>query len=73
MFLKQKFSTAKPSLVRVSDITYIKVNCKFRYLCVIIVLFSRKVIFYSVSNKPDAELVTHAFNSAYAKRNPAEP
>jgi putative transposase len=69
--LKQKFTTAKPNLVWVSDITYIKVNGKFRYLCVIIDLFSRKVISYSVSNKPDAELVTHAFRSAYAKRNPA--
>ena len=54
------------------DITYIKVNGKFRYLCVIIDLFSRKVISYSISNNPDANLVTHTFNSAYAKRKPTE-
>lgn len=71
-FLKQKFTTAKPNLVWVSDMTYIKVNGKFTCLCVIIDLFSRKFISYSVSNKPDAELVTHALNSAYAKRNPNE-
>ena len=62
--LKQKFTTAKPNLVWVSDITYIKVNGKFRYLCVIIDLFSRKVISYSVSNNSYAELVTNIFNSA---------
>lgn len=70
--LKQKFITSRPNLVWVSDITYIKVNGKFRYLCVIIDLFSRKVISYSVSNKPDAELVRYTFHSAYAKRNPGE-
>lgn len=70
--LKQNFHTDKPNLVWVSDITFIKVQGNFYYLCVIIDLFSRKVISYSVSNKINTELVIKAFNSAFTKRLPNE-
>lgn len=68
--LNQNFHTDKPNLVWVSDITFIKVQGKFYYLCVIIDLFSRKIISYSTSNKIDSELVIKTFNSAFAKRVP---
>lgn len=68
--LKQNFSIQKPNLVWVSDITYIKVSGKFVYLCVIIDLFSRKVISYYVSNKADTELLIKTLISAVKKRKP---
>lgn len=67
--IKQNFTTDKPNLVWVSDITYVKVNGTFYYICVIIDLFSRKVISYGVSNKIDTQLVVNTFKKAYNIRN----
>ena len=52
----------------VSDITYIRVAGKWYYLCIVMDLFSRKVIAWSISGKPDVDLVMHAFRKAYTKR-----
>lgn len=57
--INKNFFTDKPNLVWVSDITYVKVNGSFNYICVIIDLYSRKVISYSVSNKMDVKLPIH--------------
>ena len=67
--VKKNFTTKKPDLVWVSDITYIKVNGHFMYLCVIIDLYSRKVIAYCVKNKMDTSLVEETFKKAYERRN----
>ena len=67
--LEQNFEQKAPNLVWVSDITYIKAGGKWYYLCVIIDLFSRKVIAWDISSKPDTDLVISVFNKAYAKRN----
>ena len=53
----------------VSDITYIKINGKWYYLCIVIDLFSRKVIAWHISAKLDVDLVISTFNKAYQKRN----
>ena len=66
--LKQQFNQLAPDTVWVSDITYIKVSGKFYYLCVIIDLFSRKVIAYNISGRPDSALVIETFLSAYRSR-----
>lgn len=65
--LQQCFNQQAPNLVWASDITYIKVESKFAYLCAIIDLFSRKVISYTISNKPDCNLAIDAFQDAYKK------
>lgn len=67
--IKQNFTTKEPNLVWVSDITYVKVNRSFYYVCVIIGLFSRKVISYNVSSKIDTKLVSDTFKKAYNIRN----
>ena len=67
--IKQNFTTDKPDLVWVSDITYVKVNGSFYYVCVIIDLFSRKVISYRVSNRINEQLVRDRFKKAFALRN----
>ena len=67
--LNQKFYPDKPNLVWVNDITYVKVNSRFFYVCVVIDLFARKVIAYKTSSKIDSQLVLDTFYSAYYKRN----
>lgn len=67
--LEQQFTQKAPNLVWVSDITYIKATGKWYYLCVIIDLYSRKVISWDISGKPDSDLVISVFKKAYAKRN----
>lgn len=67
--LNKQFKQKSPDLVWVSDITYIRAANRFFYLCVIIDLFSRKVIAYKLSDKIDAVLVLDTFNIAYKHRN----
>lgn len=67
--LNRKFHTSAPNQIWVSDITYVKVGQKWYYLCVIIDLFSRKVIAWKISSKPDAELVISTFKKAFSSRN----
>ena len=67
--LKQQFSQNAPNLVWVSDFTYLKAGGKWYYLCVVIDLFSRKVIAWHLSAKPDVELVMTTFKKAYNARN----
>ena len=67
--LNRNFSVNTPNTVWVSDITYIRLNSHFAYLCVVIDLFSRKVISYTLSTKINSNLVINAFLSAFNKRN----
>ena len=60
--LKRKFNPDEPNKIWASDITYLKVGSKWYYLCVVIDLFSRKVIAWLLSDKPDAKLVIDTFN-----------
>lgn len=66
--LHQDFNQKTPDTVWDSDFTYIKVSGKWYYLCIVMDLFSRKVIAWNISSKPDVELVMNAFKKAYAKR-----
>ena len=67
--LRQSFTQNAPNLVWVSDITYLRAGGKWYYLCVVIDLFSRKVIAWHLSSKQDVELTITAFRKAYAARS----
>jgi transposase InsO family protein len=67
--LQQRFSQNAPNLVWVSDITYLKAGGKWYYLCVVIDLFSRKVISWRLSAQANADLVITTFQKAYDSRN----
>lgn len=70
--LKRQFLTDAPNKVWVSDITYARVGMDFVYLCVIIDLYSRKVISYAISENMDTALVIDTFQQAFLLRgNPA--
>lgn len=66
--LHQEFNQKAPNLVWASDFTYIKVAGKWYYLCIVMDLFSRKVIAWNLSDKPDVDLVMNAFQKAYTRR-----
>lgn len=70
--LQQEFNQKCPNIVWASDFTYIKVAGKWYYLCIVMDLFSRKVISWNISSKPDVDLVMTAFKKAYEKRNHPE-
>lgn len=67
-FLNREFMQDKPNIVWVSDITYIRVKEKFIFLCLIIDLFSRKVIAFGLSDKIDSMLTLSTFDRAYIER-----
>jgi transposase InsO family protein len=67
--LNRQFEVEKPNKVWVSDITYIYTNEDWLYLCVIIDLFSRKVIGWSLSNSIAVEIVINAIKMACFNRN----
>lgn len=68
--LKQQFAVKKPNAVWVSDITYIWTRQGWFYLCVIIDLFSRKVVGWQTSDTLKHEMVIQALNKAYLQRKP---
>ena len=66
--LQQDFSASKSNEKWVSDITYIKTDEGWLYLCVFIDLFSRQVIGWSMSKRINRHLVCNALNMALFRR-----
>lgn len=66
--LRRNFSASKPNEKWVSDITYIKIERGFVYLAVIMDLFSRKIIGWSLDITMTNQLIMDAFNMAVATR-----
>lgn len=66
--IHRHFKTTKPNEVWVSDITAFKIKGKWQYLCVVIDLFSRKVIGFHISKKASTQLLSTTFKSAYTDR-----
>lgn len=50
--LEQRFEASEPDQVWVTDITYIKTHEGWLYLCVVIDLFSRRVVGWSAQSNP---------------------
>ena len=53
----------------VSDLTYVNVNGKWNYICLLIDLFNREIIGYSAGKNKDATLVCRAFSSIKSPLN----
>lgn len=67
--LARRFETNEPNRKWVSDITYIRVNRQWLYLAVVMDLFSRKVIGWSLDNHMREELIIDALNMAIGCRS----
>lgn len=59
--LKREFNGHSPYAAVVSDLTYVRVNYKWNYVCVLVDLFNREIIGYSAGAHKDAQLVYNAF------------
>ncbi len=57
-----------PDQIWVGDVTYLEVNGNWRYLAVVMDLYSRKVVGWSLSKRRDAALSLAAFKQATKKR-----
>lgn len=66
--LCQQFHADRPNQIWVSDVTCFKLNDRYYYICVILDLFSRRVVAYKVSKKNSTQLVTAALKLAYDTR-----
>jgi transposase InsO family protein len=66
--LKQNFVANAPNEKWVTDITYIRTQQGWLYLCVIIDLFSRSVIGWSMSKRINKQLVCNALSMALWRR-----
>ena len=68
--LQQQFTADQPNQRWVSDVTCFKLRDHYFYICVIIELFSRKVIAHKISKRNSTQLITAAFKMAYEERQP---
>lgn len=66
--LKQEFKTTKPNDVWVTDITYIKTHEGWLYLAVVIDLYSRRVVGWSMQSRMEIKLVLDALLMAVWRR-----
>jgi len=68
--INQNFNTERPDQTWVSDITYVWTREGWLYLAVILDLFSRQVVGWSMSHSLSQELVLKAFRQALWRRSP---
>ena len=68
--LRQQFNAQRPNQRWVSDVTCFKLGDHYFYICVIIDLFSRKVIAHKISKKNSTQLLTATFKMAHEERHP---
>lgn len=70
--LNRQFTPDQPNRSWVSDITYIRTHEGWLYLAVVIDLFSRQVIGWSMGSRIDTDLVLNALLMALWRRQPHE-
>ena len=69
--LARRFNPSGPNQAWVSDITYIRTRSGWLYLAVVLDLYARKVVGWSMAPTMHAELVCAALQLAIAQRQPA--
>jgi transposase InsO family protein len=69
--LARRFSVTRPNTAWVTDMTYLWTPQGWLYLAVIIDLFSRRVVGWSMSERIDRKLALDALHMALAQRRPA--
>ena len=70
--IQQDFQATGVNQKWVSDITCIRVGSEWQYLCVILDLYNREVVGWSLAEHMRTDLVTEAYRKARAKRMPEE-
>lgn len=70
--LAQQFNVLEPNETWVTDITYIRTHEGWLYLAVVLDLFSRQIVGWSMQSRIDKELVVSALLMAIWKRKPKQ-
>ena len=70
--LQQQFDVCQPNQFWATDITYIRTHEGFLYLCVVIDLFSRQVVGWSMQSRMQTDIVLQALLMAVWKRKPKQ-
>jgi len=70
--LEQNFTVPQPNQVWGTDITYIRTHEGWLYLAVVIDLFSRQVVGWSMGSRIDTDLVINALLMAVWRRKPKQ-
>ncbi len=68
--VQRDFKPNEKNQIWVSDVTFFRSSFGWIYLCVILDLYSRKVVGWSISNANDSKLVCSALSKAIECRNP---
>jgi len=68
--VKRDFNPSHPNKLWVSDLTYIRTRAGWLYLCVILDLFSRKVVGWSMDKKMKTSMFIKALDMAKENRSP---
>lgn len=71
--LQRRFKVAQPNQPWVTDITYIRTHEGWLYLAVVVDLFSRQVVGWSMGSRIDTSLVLDAVLMALWRRQPQAP
>ncbi|EPF74659.1 hypothetical protein F945_01426 [Acinetobacter rudis CIP 110305] len=66
--LNLQFTVLKPNTIWTTDITYIRTQQEWLYLCVMLDLFSRRVVSWQTSHRIDRQLVCDTFNYSMARQ-----
>ncbi|MHB8849218.1 MAG: IS3 family transposase [Burkholderiales bacterium] len=69
--LDRNFTPAAPNQVWTSDITYLWTNEGWLYLAIVLDLFNREVVGWSLKSRMTADIVTDALTMAWFRRKPA--
>ncbi|MGV8083431.1 MAG: IS3 family transposase [Coriobacteriia bacterium] len=70
--VKRDFTAHAPDQLWIADFTYVRTDQGFLYLSVVIDVFSRMVVGWSMRNDMRAELVTDALSMAVGRRRPGK-
>ena len=71
-WLNCEFTVAKPDKAWVGDITYIATDAGWLYLAVVVDLFTRQVVSWSLRDDMTSNLVIEALRMAWSRRHPSK-
>ena len=70
--LNRKFTATCPNEIWMSDVTYFHFHNRTFYICVILDLYSRRIVAHRVSLKNSTQITKSTFKLAYEARKPQE-
>lgn len=68
--VQRQFSVSEPNRIWVGDMTFIRTRAGFLYLAVLLDLFARKVVGWSMHDRPNLEVALRALDMALEQRRP---